>query len=467
MEVPLPSWGVCLLGHINLPEFVNGKIGKGEIDWENLSRAIRLSIRFLDNIIEYNPYHDPRNENAQKNSRRIGLGTLGLGEALIRLGVPYGENSSDVVEKIYKFIAIESYKASIDLAEEKGSFPKFDYEEYIKSGFMKKLLPELPKEYQDKLKKFGIRNVCVNTAAPVGSGGTMVGTSTGIEPYFAFSYTRAGRLGVRTINEKIVQSYLDQEGLKDISELPDFFVTANSITPQDHVAVQAVIQKWIDQSISKSINLPNSATVEEVQSLYEQAYELGIKGTTVYRDGSRDSQVLSVSGEGEAHDEDNTKTATEAGCYKTHRPNVIMGQTEKIYMPDGKLYVTTNSTDKDGVVEVFVHGGEGNTEISALCNYVGRLISVMRKYNIPLSQIINQGYKVPGGQPFWYKGDLDNKGRLVANIPSALSHVLNRFEGNKEARKREGGVKCPSCKESMRLEEGCYNCPNCGYSKCS
>lgn len=465
-EIPLPDSGVCLLGHLNLPMFVNGTIGEGKINWEELKKAIRLGVRFLDDVADYNPYHDPRIKEIQMRDRRIGLGTLGLGEALIRMGVSYGEKSVPVVEEIYKFIAIEAYKASIDLAEEKGSFPAFRYDKYVQSGFMKRLFPELPREYQKKLSKNGIRNVCLLTAAPTGSGGTMVGTSTGIEPYFAFSYWRSGRLGTREIKERIVQQYLEENNINEDVILPDYFVTAGDITPEDHIMVQVTIQKWLDQSISKTNNLPESASIADVQRLYELAHAYGAKGTTIYRSGSRDSQVLSIKNEDEQ--EVNTiPDVTSIELKPTHRPNVVYGRTEKISMPDGKLYITTNSTDEDGVVEVFIHGGEGNTEISALCNYIGRLISVMRKYNVPLREIVSQGNKVPGGIPFWYKGELDEKGHLLKNIPCTISHVLARYEEN-PVRTNVGtsGAKCPSCKEPLRLEEGCSHCPSCGYSQC-
>ena len=465
-EIPLPDSGVCLLGHLNLPMFVNGTIGEGKINWEELKKAIRLGVRFLDDVADYNPYHDPRIKETQMRDRRIGLGTLGLGEALIRMGVSYGEKSVPVVEEIYKFIAIEAYKASIDLAEEKGSFPAFRYDKYVQSGFMKRLFPELPREYQKKLSKNGIRNVCLLTAAPTGSGGTMVGTSTGIEPYFAFSYWRSGRLGTREIKERIVQQYLEENNINEDVILPDYFVTAGDITPEDHIMVQVTIQKWLDQSISKTNNLPESASIADVQRLYELAHAYGAKGTTIYRSGSRDSQVLSIKNEDEQ--EVNTiPDVTSIELKPTHRPNVVYGRTEKISMPDGKLYITTNSTDEDGVVEVFIHGGEGNTEISALCNYIGRLVSVMRKYNVPLREIVSQGNKVPGGIPFWYKGELDEKGHLLKNIPCTISHVLARYEEN-PVRTNVGtsGAKCPSCKEPLRLEEGCSHCPSCGYSQC-
>ncbi len=292
----------------------------------------------------------------------------------------------------------------------------------------------------------------------------MVGTSTGIEPYFAFSYWRSGRLGTIEIKEKIIQEYLDENNLIEDSELPDYFVAANTISPKDHIYVQATIQKWLDSSISKTANLPQETSVDDVKKLYSLAYELGVKGSTLYRGGSRDSQVLST----DDGDQKEPTVAKNAANQKfTVRPNVVQGKTEKIHMPDGKLYITTNFTNEDGIVEVFVHGGEGNSEINALCNYVGRLISVMRKYNVPLKSIVGQGAKVPGGSPFWYKGDLDNKGRLIGNIPSAISHVLGRFLDDNTKREVRSGVKCPSCGGILREEENCYNCPSCGYSKCS
>ena len=199
------------------------------------------------------------------------------------------------------------------------------------------------------------------TAAPTGSGGTMVGTSTGIEPYFAYSYWRSGRLGTREIKERIVQQYLEENNINEDVILPDYFVTAGDITPEDHIMVQVTIQKWLDQSISKTNNLPESASIADVQRLYELAHAYGAKGTTIYRSGSRDSQVLSIKNEDEQ--EVNTiPDVTSIELKPTHRPNVVYGRTGKISMPDGKLYITTNPTDEDGVVEVFIHGGEGNTE---------------------------------------------------------------------------------------------------------
>lgn len=416
----------------------------------------------MDDVIDYTPYHTSENEAQEKKDRRIGLGTLGLGEMLIRLGVRYGsEEGQQFVDRIYKGIVVEAYKASIDLAEERGAFPAFDYDKFIQSDFMQRLLPELPDEYKDKLKKTGIRNVTILSAAPTGSTGTMIGTSTGIEPYYALSYYRSGRLGKTKIREGILDEYLHENEGASEDNLPDYFVTAHDVTPEEHIKMQASIQKWIDSSISKTTNLPNSATVDDVSNIYKLAYELGIKGTTVFRDGCLDVQVL---------EEDKPKTeannSSSARSAYTLRPNLVTGQTEKIKMPKSKLYITTNSVDGN-VVEVFLNGTD-NGEIDALYNYIGRLISTMLKHGVPLSDIVKQGAKVPGGEPFWYKGDLDDKGRLLKNTPSTISHILGRFLSGEQREKIEskGGKKCPQCKENLRLEEGCMNCHNCGYSKC-
>ena len=431
----------------------------------DLREATQLAVRFLDDVIDYNTYHNDKNKKQQMNERRIGLGTLGLGELLIRCGITYGQQSLPFIEELYRFLAIEAYCASIDLAKEKGAFPGFDYDQFVKSGFVQKILPYLPEQYKNDLKTTGIRNVTLLTAAPVGTTGTMIGTSTGIEPYFKFKYLRTGRLGTSEVNEKIVEDYKAESKQED---LPSFFITADQIKPIDHVLVQATIQKWIDSSISKTVNMPSTATVEDVADVYNTAYDYGCKGVTVYRDKSIDSQVLHVEEVAATTEATETKVNTidEKSAY-TVRPNVIKGQTEKVKMPGGKLYVTSNFTDEDGIVEMFISAGERSTEVNALCNYIGRLISIARKYNVPLQDIVSQGYKVPGGEPFFYKGFLDKKGRLLKNIPSTISHILNRFLSKDDVVSIDVSDPCPSCGKNLRIEEGCKNCPNCGFSKCS
>ena len=218
----------------------------------------------------------------------MGLGTMGLAELMIKLNIRYGSPESlEFLDKLYGFIAREAYLASADIAEEKGSFQAFDAELYLQSGFMK-IWPRCIRKLPKRCVK-GARNVTVITQAPTGSTGTMVGTSTGIEPYFAFKYFRQSRLGFDEQFVPIAQDWLDSHPGE---ELPDYYVTAMSLSAEDHIRVQAAIQRWVDSSISKTANCPSDFTVEDTKRLYELAFDLGCKGVTIYRDGSRDVQVL-------------------------------------------------------------------------------------------------------------------------------------------------------------------------------
>lgn len=289
-EQGLPPWGVCNLGHLYLASFAE-KIGADdigpiyELNWEKLKKSAKVLTRFLDNIIDLTPYFFKENEKVQKSERRIGGGTLGLAELLIKLRIKYGSPESiSLIDKIYKTITSEMYLTSALLSEEKGFFPKFDKEKYLNSNFIK----NLPLEVQEKIREKGIRNITLITQAPTGSTGTMLGTSTGIEPYFAFKFYRQSRLGFHEVNVPLAQDYLKDE------KLPEFFISAMELSPDAHINVQATIQKWTDSSISKTANVPSNFTVEQTEELYMKAYKLGCKGVTIYRDSSRDEQALSV-----------------------------------------------------------------------------------------------------------------------------------------------------------------------------
>lgn len=292
-EQGLPAWGVCNLAHLYLGSFAE-KIGKDdegplyEMNWDALRKAARVLVRFLDNVIDVTPYHFPENEINQKSERRVGCGTLGLGELLIKLRVKYGSDESlPLIEQIYKTICLEVYSASSVISAEKGPFPKFDAEKFLQSGFVK----TLPKETKDLIRKNGIRNVTLTTQAPTGTVGTMLGTSTGIEPYYAFEFFRQSRLGFHKVLIPLAKEYSDDENL------PDYFVSAMSLAALEHVKVQAAVQKWTDSSISKTANAPADFTIEQTKELYEKGYELGCKGLTIYRDSSRNEQVLTTKNE--------------------------------------------------------------------------------------------------------------------------------------------------------------------------
>lgn len=283
-EELLPANGICDLGHLVLPRFVKD----GEILWEDLAKGVHYGVRFLDNVLDRTDFVlDEVRKQAQKE-RRIGLGTMGLGELLLDVGLRYGSDESiEFINKLYKFIAVEAYRESVQLAIEKGSFPMFDRDKFLRSIFVQRL----PDDVQDLIYKHGIRHVTLLTQAPTGSGGTMVGTSTGIEPWFAWEYYRKGRFGSFKEEVRPVKEWREKNPGQI---LPDYFVTAMDLGPEEHVKVQATIQYWVDASISKTVNCPKSVSVDDVKKVYNLAYALGCKGVTLYRDGSRGEQVLNI-----------------------------------------------------------------------------------------------------------------------------------------------------------------------------
>lgn len=290
-EEPLPAWGVCNLGSINLSAFHDDSL-EG-VNWIELRRAVRAGVRFLDNVIEVTPYYFEENERQQKQERRLGLGTMGLADLLIKRGLVYGgEGALDFTERLYRFIAIEAYEASIDLAIERGSFPAFDATQFVQGGFVR----TLPEALRSKIARFGIRNVTLLTAAPTGTTGTMIDVSTGIEPHYALEYERDTRLGKHTQRVPLYDEWLATN--KGVAK-PDYFVTSMDIAPAAHIAMQAAVQRWVDAAVSKTVNMPTYAVPDDVRLVYEDMYHSGtIKGGTVYRDGCR-VQVLNKCADGE------------------------------------------------------------------------------------------------------------------------------------------------------------------------
>jgi len=286
-EEPLPGASVCLLGALNLSQFTSGSIGTAMVDWENLKRTIESAVRMLDNVIDLAWYHDPRVEAQQRGERRAGLGIMGLAELLIRCGLRYGSQESvEFVDQLMAFIKEIAYETSIDLAEEKGPFPWCIPALHIETGFCSRL----PEDLKEGILESGIRNVTLLTCAPTGSTGSLVGTSTGLEPYFNLTWIRNGRLGSHVETARVVDEWKEQN--PGIDRLPDYFVTAMGLTPEEHALMQCTVQRHIDAAVSKSCNFPSDATVEDVEKYYQNLYKLGAKGGTIYRDGSRDEQVL-------------------------------------------------------------------------------------------------------------------------------------------------------------------------------
>lgn len=309
-EQPLAPFSVCNLAAVNLAQMADKETKT--VNFEKLRQTVETGVRMQDNVIDATPYFLEENQKQALGERRVGLGVMGLHDLLIYCETEYGsDKGNELVDKVFETIATTAYRASVELGKEKGSFPflvgETDAETaslreaFTNTGFMKKM----PEDIRENIKEHGIRNSHLLTVAPTGSTGTMVGVSTGLEPYFSFSYFRSGRLGkFIEVKADIVQEYLDQHPEADPNNLPKWFISAMELAPQAHADVQCVIQRWIDSSISKTVNAPRGYTVEQVQKVYERLYKGGAKGGTVYVDGSRDAQVLTLKAEENTFDEE-------------------------------------------------------------------------------------------------------------------------------------------------------------------
>lgn len=524
-EQGLPAWGVCNLSAINLSKFYDEQ--KHDVAWDELGKVVRYSTRFLDNVIDKTPYHFPENKANQQGERRVGLGTMGLAELMIKLEIRYGSPESLIfLDKIYGFMAKEAYLASADIAGEKGSFQHYQQDKFLQSGFMRTMVKTYP-EVGAAIQKKGMRNVTVITQAPTGSTGTMVGTSTGIEPYFAFEYFRQSRLGYDKQLVPIAQEWLDKHPNR---ELPEHFVTSMSLSAEDHIRVQAVIQTWVDSSISKTANCPADFTVEETARLYELAFELGCKGVTIYRDGSRDVQVLSTEKKADeksavadkhAADAKEAQPATSDASaavggtsdslgglsqtlavnidsqtkevfdkqYKS-RPQVLRGATYKVNTPFGMAYITIN--DLDGIPsEIFLNVGKAGSDVFAMSEALGRVCSLFLRYGDHGNKVklLVKHLKGIGGSGAIGFGvnrvesiadavakslELHNEGRSYDQQVTVVHNPIVS-ESTAASGYTDGGTPvglaskdiCPSCGSiSLVNSEGCKNCSNCGYSKC-
>lgn len=288
-EQGLSPNAVCNLGAINLSKLWHSDAGS--VDWKLLRRIVHSAVRFLDNVINWTPYHSQANEIQQKSERRIGLGIMGLADLMIKAGIKYGsEEGAEFTENLFNFMATEAYYASSNIAAEKGAFKFFDAEKLLESGFMK----NMPNAVHEVIRERGLRNVTLLTVAPTGTIGILANVSTGIEPYFSWKWYRQGRLGYHEENAAIVREWLQENNIDPEGdyELPDYFVTAMDLSPIEHVRIQAAAQKWVDSAISKTCNAPNDYTLEQTSELYMYMYDQGCKGGTIYRDGSRSEQVL-------------------------------------------------------------------------------------------------------------------------------------------------------------------------------
>ncbi|WP_226656993.1 vitamin B12-dependent ribonucleotide reductase [Pseudalkalibacillus hwajinpoensis] len=302
-EQPLAPYSVCNLAAVNLAEMADKETKT--VDFEKLRETVEVGVRMQDNVIDATPYFLKENEKQALGERRVGLGVMGLHDLLIYCETVYGsEEGNKLTDQIFETIATTAYRASVDLAKEKGSFPFLEgetleetnrlREAFVNTGYMQ----QMPNDLRDSIMDYGIRNSHLLTVAPTGSTGTMVGVSTGLEPYFSFSYYRSGRLGkFIEVKADILAEYYEKNPEANTEKLPEWFVSAMELAPEDHADTQCVIQRWVDSSISKTVNAPKGYTVKQVEAVYERLYNGGAKGGTVYVDGSRDSQVLTLKAE--------------------------------------------------------------------------------------------------------------------------------------------------------------------------
>nr|WP_319473450.1 adenosylcobalamin-dependent ribonucleoside-diphosphate reductase [uncultured Sphaerochaeta sp.] len=482
-EQGLPPWGVCNLGSINLSRFVKNK----KVNYKDLGRAVRLAVRFLDDVIDDTPYFFEENKRQQQSERRIGLGTMGLADMLIKMELGYGSDESlTFIEELYKFICVEAYAESCDLAKEKGSFSLFDAEKLLESGFMK----QMPEEIRQKVREQGLRNVTLLTQAPTGTTGTMVNTSTGIEPYYFWEWERTGRMGTNIERVKVYDDWVkDNPGAKK----PDYFVSAMDLAPEGHVKVQAAIQKWVDSSISKTGNTPKEYTIEQTGNLYELLYDLGCKGGTTYRDGSRDTQVLTVKKE----EKKEAPVVTRSSEPKPRvRSTVLRGTTYRKATPIGTAYITVNcdGPDPSDIFEVFINVAKVGSDVAADAEGLGRLISLLLRMPSPLTPdqraqaIISQLSGIGSGRSMGFGRN------RVMSLPDAVAQVLQQHIGSTDSDRDASrlpdeedededvgqldlglpasgsSVKpdiCPICGNVTFVNiEGCKKCFSCGHSEC-
>ncbi|MEE9213591.1 MAG: adenosylcobalamin-dependent ribonucleoside-diphosphate reductase [Thermodesulfobacteriota bacterium] len=489
-EQALEDYGNCCLGNINLSPFVNEPFTENaSIDWENLERAFRYSVRFLDNVLDYNMKKHPLDfqTKASAYSRRIGVGFTGFGDMLVKLNLKYDtQEAIEFADSMFKHIKNTVYEASADLAFEKGTFQGFELETHLNRPF----LNSIDERATEKIKRHGLRNACILTVPPVGSGSVLAGTSSGIEPIFALLYFRRSKSLSKEefkVYHPLVEECLNTFDIKDESKLPSTFVTSHDIKPEMRVRMQAAIQQHIDSCISSTVNLPADITLEEVEKIYFLAWKLGCKGITVYREGSREG--ILVTEEAKKEDKNNkslTQTGNE-GMQETHHPNPIsslrsspitevkptrrpqtlQGFTEVIKTGYGNLYVTVN-TFEGNPFEVFVQIGKSGYTTMADAEATGRLVSLALRSGIDVKDVVDQLEGIGGSSPVY------SEGKLIMSIPDAIAAVLKKnFLNNEENNSKTSKAtdltleRCPDCGDrALAFESGCMTCKSCGYSRC-
>jgi len=515
-EQPLPPYGVCLLGSVNLARLVEKPFEDGAgIDAARLTRLVRTAVRMMDNVIDVSNYPLPQHKHEAQSKRRIGLGITGLADALIMCGARYGgKEAIRLTEQWLATLRRAAYLASAELAAEKGAFPLYDAEKYLAGETIR----DLDEDVQAAIAKHGIRNALLTSIAPTGTISLFAdNVSSGLEPVFSFAYHRNVLMPDGSRKEEEVTDYAVRVWRRlrgEFASLPDYFVDAQTLTPSDHVVMQAVVQKYIDSSISKTINVPESIDFEEFKTVYMQAYDQGCKGCTTYRPNDITGSVLTVKKDGEKKTAEapqqelplepartRPEDAFEAGAVihltqPLNRPEELPGQTYKVRWPDSDhaMYITINDVVQDGrrrPFEVFINSK--NMDHFAWTVALTRMISAVFRRGGDVAFVVEELKAVfdpRGGQ--WMGG------RYVPSLLAAIGDVIERhmivigflpdpkaeLEAFMEAKKQayaqsslahSGGTAsslstgryCPKCNQPTLIrQEGCDSCTSCGHSKC-
>lgn len=475
-EQPLLPFEACNLGSINLSCFYlpghndDADPARDGIDWDELRRVVHLSVRFLDNVIDASLFPLPRIAETVRKNRKIGLGVMGFADLLFELGVPYNSQAGiELAERIMGFVQEEGHKASAQLAKERGPFPA-----YASSVYAKK-------------KKGPYRNATVTTIAPTGTLSIIAGCSSGVEPLFALCFTRNILDGERLVEvnphfeaalaaaglatPELMDSVVARGSIQDMDFLPaklrKVFVTAMDIEPVWHLRMQAAFQRHTDNAVSKTVNLPNSATEQDIFDIYWLAYKEGCKGVTVYRDGCKSIQVLATGEgqkkmDGESAPQGQAAPAARTASAVRKRPDMVQGFTQKVQTGLGAMYLTVNEVDGEPF-EVFATIGKSGRSITAKAEAIGRLVSLALRSGVHVRDVVAQIKGIGGEHPV-FRG----KG-LLLSIPDAIAWVLEKRYLKNEHIGEVNDLevqRCPECGEPLVFQEGCLICPACGFSRC-
>jgi ribonucleoside-diphosphate reductase alpha chain len=483
-EAHLPPYDSCNLGSINLERFYREDGEAGDVDWDDLRETVHTAVRFLDNVIEMNNYPLPEIDEMSRGNRRIGLGVMGFADLLIKLGITYdSEEGLAFAEKVMKFVDDEAWEESRSLAEERGVMPHYEGSRHEARG--------------DR-----VRNATVTTIAPTGTISMIAGCSGGIEPLFAVAFMRRqADMELPDVNpefvkvakergfysEELMKKVAEHGSVRDLLEIPEdvrsVWVTSHDITSEWHVRMQAAFQKYTSMGISKTINLPSEASPKDVEDAYRLAYSLNCKGIAVYRDGSRDAQVLST-GKTEKQGEKPTMTPASPEAptappvspppegqqfsslaeARNGRPRTLSGVTKKIQTGHGPLYVTMND-DEFGPRECFVILGKPGGTAAAFSDALGRMISLAMTHGASPAEVVHQLRGIQDGHP---AGVGPN---AVLSVPDGVAKAMAEHyvvdETDMETRELPIIGACPDCGSGLTRQEGCVVCHSCGYSKCS